>query len=116
MFTVFILILLIVGLTVFAMLNPNEPPTSVLSKFMSEEEINNFNTIVSKCGIKVNKIVRDDSLDDLDGENTLGFRIQNQYSNNIILYIKDGKVKSIRYADNYLYNDGNFLGVFSNYQ
>lgn len=112
---VFILVLLIIGITVFAMLNPNEPPTSVLSEFMSEEQINNFNTIVSKCGITVDKIVRDDSLDELDGENTIGFRIRNKYSNNIILYVKNGTVKSIRFADNYLYNEGNFLGRLSDY-
>lgn len=110
---VFILVLLIIGITVFAMLNPNEPPTSVLSEFMSEEQINNFNTIVSKCGITVDKIVRDDSLDELDGENTIGFRIRIKYSNNIILYIKNGTVESIRYADNDLYRNGTVLKKFN---
>ncbi len=112
---VIILIVLLVGLMLFAMANPNEPPTSVLTEFISEEEINNFNNIAKQCNIDVDKITRDDSLDSLDGENTLGFRIKNSNSNNIILYIKDKKIKSIRFADHYLYNDGNIISSLSDY-
>ena len=112
---VIILIVLLVGLMLFAMANPNEPPTSVLTEFISEEEIINFNNIAKQCNIEVNKIIRDDSLDSLDGDNTLGFRIKNSYSNNIILYIKDKKIKSVRFADHYLYNEGNIISSLSDY-
>ena len=57
---------------------------------------------------------RDDSLDNLDGENTLGFRIKTD-NYNAILYLKDGVIKSIRFADNYLYNEGNYISTMQNY-
>lgn len=105
-------ILLIVG---YAAFNPNKPVTYILESFMNSQQIENFNKITNKCGFMVKNITRDDSLDGLDGDNTLGFRIETQYKGNVILYIKDGNVKSIRFADNYLYNDGNYFGVLSDY-
>lgn len=112
---VFILIVAIILLVGFAALNPNKPVTYILESFMNSQQILTFNEIATKCGFRVKSITRDDSLDGLDGDNTLGFRIETQYKGNVILYIKDGNVKSIRFADNYLYNDGNFLGILSDY-
>lgn len=112
---VFILVMAIILLVIYANLNPNEPVTFILESYINEQQIANFNEITTKCGFTTKNITRDDSLDGLDGEDTLGFRIETQYNNNVILYIKDGNVKSIRFADNYLYNDGTFLGVLSDY-
>lgn len=112
---VVILFVAIVALIAFASANPNKPVTYVLESFMNEQQIAEFNSIATKCGFKAKKIIRDDSLDTLDGENTIGFRIETQYTANVILYIKDGNVKSIRFADNYLYNEGNFIAELSNY-
>lgn len=110
-----ILFVAIVALVLFAAANPNQPSTYVLEPFMNEQQITEFNNIATKCGFKAKKIIRDDSLDTLDGENTIGFRVETQYTAKVILYIKDGNVKSIRYADNYLYNEGNFIAELSNY-
>ena len=112
---VIILIVAIILLVGFAALNPNKPVTYILENFMNSQQISNFNEIANKCGFNVKNITRDDSLDGLDGDNTLGFRIETQYKGNVILYIKDGNVKSIRFADNYLYNDGNYFGELSDY-
>lgn len=112
---VIILILVIILITGFAALNPNKPVTYILEDYMDTQQISSFNEITNKCEFTVKKIIRDDSLDGLDGDNTLGFRIETQYTLNVILYIKEGNVKSIRFADNYLYNDGNFIGVLSDY-
>ena len=84
---VIILIVAIILLVGFAALNPNKPVTYILENFMNSQQISNFNEIANKCGFKVN----------------------------VILYIKDGNVKSIRFADNYLYNDGNYFGELSDY-
>lgn len=112
---VIILIVAIILLVGFAALNPNKPVTYILENFMNSQQISNFNEIANKCGFTVKNITRDDSLDGLDGDNTLGFRIETQYKGNVILYIKDSNVKSIRFADNYLYNDGNYFGELSDY-
>lgn len=112
---VIILIVAIILLVGFAALNPNKPVTYILENFMNSQQISNFNEIANKCGFTVKNITRDDSLDGLDGDNTLGFRIETQYKGNVILYIKDGNVKSISFADNYLYNDGNYFGELSDY-
>lgn len=112
---VVILFVALISLLLFASANPNKPATYVLEPFMNEQQIENFNNIATKCGFKAKKIIRDDSLDTLDGENTIGFRVETQYTANVILYIKDGNVKSIRFADNYLYNEGNFIAELSNY-
>ena len=112
---VIILIVAIILLVGFAALNPNKPVTYILENFMNPQQISNFNEIANNCGFTVKNISRDDSLDGLDGENTLGFRIETQYKGNVILYIKDGNVKSIRFADNYLYNNGNYYSKLSDY-
>ena len=84
---VIILIVAIILLVGFAALNPNKPVTYILENFMNSQQISNFNEIANKCGFTVKNITRDDSLD----------------------------VKSIRFADNYLYNDGNYFGELSDY-
>lgn len=112
---VILLILFLVLLTMFAALNPNKPVTYILEAFMDEQQILEFNNISSQCGIHIKNITRDNSLDTLDGENTIGFRIETQYRENVILYIREGYIKSIRFADHYLYNDGNYIGTLSEY-
>lgn len=69
---VIILIVAIILLVGFAALNPNKPVTYILENFMNSQQISNFNEIANKCGFTVKNITRDDSLDGLDGDNTLG--------------------------------------------
>lgn len=112
---VIILLIAFIALIVFTSKNPNEPVTHILNSYMNQQQIDEYNSISSNCGFKTKKITRDESLDGLDGENTIGFRIETQYTLNVILYIQNGIVKSIRCADNYLYNDGNIISNISNY-
>lgn len=105
----------LIFITIYAATNPNKPVTYILETYMDKEQISKFNEICSTCDISVKKINRDESLDGLDGENSLGFRIEPQYRGTVILYIKDGSVKSLRFADNYLYNDGNYISSLYEY-
>lgn len=64
-----------------------------------------FSSIIEQCGFNDYSLERDEMLDDLDGDGTIGVRIKTSKANGII-YIKDGAIHSVRYADNYLYKDG----------
>lgn len=112
---VIILFIAIIGLVIFAAFNPNKPTTSILDSYMNEQQINNLNDIASNCGFIIKNITRDENLDGWDGNNTLGFRIETQYTLNVVLYISNGNVKSIKYENNYLYNEGNYLSRLTNY-
>ena len=67
-----------------------------------------FLYVLKQCGFNDYSLERDEMLDELDGEGTIGVRIKTQNANGII-YIKDGAIYSVRYADNYLYKDGTML-------
>lgn len=110
-----ILLVAIILLTIFAALNPNKPITYILESYMSSQQISDFNEITKQCGFIVENISRDELLDGMDGDNTLGFRLDTQYTDNVILYIRDGNVKSIRFANHYLYNEGNFITSLISY-
>ena len=111
---VLIIFLIIFFIFINSSTNKSEENYSVLKDYMEAEEIKNSLNILTECGFTNYSLSRDDSLDNLDGENTLGFRIKTD-NYNAILYLKDGVIKSIRFADNYLYNEGNYISTMQNY-
>ena len=107
-----ILIIIIIRLPLIAMNSTNSSKSSsnyaALKDYMSADNIKNTLEIIRNCGITNYDIVRDDSLDTLDGENTIGFRLKsNNY--NAIMYLKDNNIYSIRFADNDLYRNETVL-------
>lgn len=105
-----IFILILIGFFVMVNTTTNKSSSNydVLKDYMSADNIKTTLDVITKCGITGYDIVRDDSLDSLDGENTLGFRLKSQYYN-AVMYIKDGNINSIRFADNDLYRNGTLL-------
>ena len=107
--TIMTLIIIIVAFVIFGKLviEPSD------ERFYSNQEVlegiitstEDFSNIISQCGFSDYTLERDTLLDDLDGEGTIGIRIKMSNANGIV-YIKDGTVYSVRYADNYLYKDG----------
>lgn len=107
-----ILIIIIIGIVIIAMNSNNSSKSSsnyvALKDYMSTDNINSILEIIRNCGITNYEIVRDDSLDTLDGENTIGFRLKsNNY--NAVMYLKDNNIYSIRFADNDLYRNKTVL-------
>lgn len=74
----------------------------------------NFSNIIKQCGFSNYTLERDTLLDGLDGDGTIGIRIKMSNLNGII-YVKDGAIYSVRYADNYLYKDGIIQHTLSEY-
>lgn len=105
-----IFILILIGFFVIVNTTTNKSSSNydVLKDYMSANTIKATLDVITKCGISSYDIVRDDSLDSLDGENTLGFRLKSQYYN-AVMYIKDGTINSIRFANNDLYRNGTIL-------
>lgn len=65
------------------------------------------------CGISVFiSITYDKNLDDIAGKGTKGYRIATEFSNNVIMYVKNGKLHSIRYCDFNYYANGKVKGYF----
>lgn len=54
----------------------------------------------------------DELLDDIYIDGVKGYRIETEFSKNVIMYIKDGKLHSIRYLDYDYYIDGKVNGYF----
>lgn len=55
-------------------------------------------------------VERDEGLDGLiDDTGEIGYRVATSSSNNICVYVKNDKVIAVRYADHYLYRNGNIL-------
>lgn len=81
---------------------------NILKEYMSPENIKYTLGIITDCNISNYNIERDSSLDGLDGENTLGFRLKST-NYNLIMYLKDGNIYSLRYADNDLYRNNTIL-------
>lgn len=104
-----ILIILIVSFVIVGQL-VIEPSNQ---KYYNNQEVvqnlissySDFSNILQQCGFSNYTLERDELLDDLDGDGTIGIRIRMSNINGII-YIKDGAIHSVRYADNYLYKDG----------
>lgn len=72
--------------------------------------------ILKECGIKITSIEHDEMLDDVNVDGETGYRISTEDANNVILYLgPDKKVNIVRYADNNLYADGEFLSTINEY-
>ncbi|PWL41410.1 MAG: hypothetical protein DBY45_10375 [Clostridiales bacterium] len=80
----------------------------------SEEKAKNIEDILKQCGVQIASITYDDLLDD-DG--IWGYRIRTSDGYNVILYTTYNQiVDSIKYAGNYLYNNGKTLAKLSSFQ
>ena len=102
-----IFLVIIIGI-VSSNTNKSSSNYSVLKDYMSADNIKNTLSIITECEIKNYNIERDESLDTLDGENTIGFRLKSD-NYNVVMYVKNGIVNSIRYADNDLYRNNTVL-------
>ena len=102
-----IFLVIIIGI-VSSNTNKSSSNYSVLKDYMSADNIKNTLSIITECEIKNYNIERDESLDTLDGENTIGFRLKSD-NYNVVMYVKKGIVNSIRYADNDLYRNNTVL-------
>lgn len=85
---------------------------NVIESFVTSYD--DFSNIIELCGFSNYTLEKDDLLDNLDGEGTIGFRIKTGNVNGIV-YIKDGVIYSVKYADNYLYKDGSVQHTLSEY-
>lgn len=121
-------IIVFLGLSVFSgyigmknMPESDKVPANIgiLMKKMSieKESAIQIDSILEQCEVKgIKDIVRDEVLDNNYGQNEKGYRIQNDISKNIILYLKqDNTIHSIKYADNFLYNDNKVIQKLSDY-
>ena len=70
-----IFLVIIIGI-VSSNTNKSSSNYSVLKDYMSADNIKNTLSIITECEIKNYNIERDESLDTLDGENTIGFRLK----------------------------------------
>ena len=112
-----IIILIIVGgfVLINSTTNKSNSNYNVLKDYMSADNIKDTLAIITDCGIKNYDIIRDDSLDGLDGNDTIGFRLKSS-NYNAIMYIKDKNVFSIRFADNDLYRNNTTLKKITDIQ
>ena len=70
-----------------------------------------FEQVSDKISV-IYSITYDDGLDDLAIDGAKGYRIKTEFSNNVILYVLNGSIFSIRYADYDYYIDGKVNGYF----
>jgi hypothetical protein len=79
---------------------------------ITAEESRNAERIFKKIGVnEITKIKYDEMLS-YDG--LIGFRVK--YGElNLIAYFKDGSLSQIKFADNFLYNDGKIIGTVTDY-
>lgn len=105
-----ILILALIGFFVLVNSTTNKSSSNytVLKDYMPADNIETTLEVIRNCGITNYDIVRDDSLDTLDGDNTLGFRLKST-NYNAVMYIKNNNIYSIRFADNDLYRNNTII-------
>lgn len=105
-----ILIIVLVGFFVLVNSSTNKTDSNyqLLKNYMSADNIKNAFEIIRNCGITNYDIERDESLDTLDGENTIGFRLKST-NYNAVMYLKDNNIYSIRFADNDLYRNNTII-------
>ncbi len=116
-FSILILIILLsfIGFGVLVI----EPDSNRTINNMNEVEgfvssYDTFSAILKECGFNGYTIKRDELLEDLETENSQGFRIK-QGNINAIVYVKDGSVYSVKYSDNYLYRNNKVEHTLSEY-
>lgn len=88
--------------------------TNTLTSATEQAQQSEINTIIEKCGLDKGEITRDELLDTGYGEGSIGYRIKKD-GINAVMYLKDGKVLCIKYADKFLYNNGEYPDKLSNY-
>lgn len=77
---------------------------------VTEEQSKDINKILNEVGVtSFESITHDEVLDTDVGENSKGYRVKTSFSDNVILYIIDSKVNTIRWTDKDFYKDGNIL-------
>lgn len=83
---------------------------------INKEDATKVDGILNDCGIQAKEISHDEGLDNSTGSNEKGYRISTQDLNNIILYLReDNSIYSLRYADNFLYDDNAVISKISDY-
>ena len=79
------------------------------NKSAIEQNIRDIVKQVDTDGI-IESVERDEGLDGLiDDTGEIGYRVATSSSKNICVYVKNNEVIAVRYADNYLYRNGNIL-------
>lgn len=94
-----------------------DPVTSIrIYTNVTNEDATIIYDVFKSCGLNsFDKIVADSSLDGLDGDDSKGYRISAFGTNNIIMYLVNNKVYSIRYADKDYYKDNQVIRNFKDY-
>lgn len=84
---------------------------------VNNEEAQAIDDILKAVGIsEIDNIKADESLNEIEGVGSKGYRIKASFSNNIILYVdSNNKVICIRWADKDFYRDGKALLNFKDY-
>lgn len=71
---------------------------------------------LNECGItEFKSITHDELLDNMETEGEKGYRVSSNGIDNIILYLIDGEVTQIRYADKTLYEDGTAVNTIASF-
>lgn len=111
---ILIIILIIFGVILSNVINSVEPVINVLAEVLTEEQLEEANDIIKKCELEGGEITRDELLDTGYGEGSLGYRIKKD-NIDTVMYVKEGKILCIKYADKYLYKEGSYLDKLSDY-
>lgn len=81
-----------------------------------KEKANQIDEILKECGVNIQDIIHEELLDNATGANEKGYRITSDGIKNIILYLReDNTVYSIKYANNFLYNNNTVMSNLSDY-
>lgn len=80
------------------------------------EQAEKVANILTSVGINENITIKnDEELDNSHFEGEKGYRLSNRDFSNVILYMNNGEVYNIRYADNDLYKEGEVLSKINDY-
>lgn len=105
---ILIIVLVLFFIMISSSTNKSNTNYNVLKDYMTPDNIKYTLGIITDCNISNYDIERDSSLDGLDGENTIGFRLKSP-NYNLVMYLKDGNIYSLRFADNDLYRNNTIL-------
>lgn len=83
---------------------------------VTEEQSKDITKVLNEVGItSFESITHDESLDTAVGENSKGYRVKTSFSSNVILYIIDNKVNTVRWADKDFYKDNAIILHFKDF-
>lgn len=81
-----------------------------------KEKANQIDNILKECGVNIQEITHEEVLDNATGINEKGYRITADGIKNVVLYVReDDTVYSIKYADNFLYNDNQVVSKLTDF-